>query len=85
MRRKRAPATTWIAKRSVRIGKHKTSVSLEDAFWQSFKEIAKLKEMSIDELASIIDKDRQHANLSSTIRLYVLDHYRRLAELPKGK
>jgi predicted DNA-binding ribbon-helix-helix protein len=85
MRRKRAPATTWIAKRSVRIGKRKTSVSLEDAFWQSFKEIAKLKEMSIDELASIIDKDRQHANLSSTIRLYVLDHYRRLAELPKGK
>jgi predicted DNA-binding ribbon-helix-helix protein len=76
---------TWIPKRSVRIGRHKTSISLEDAFWQSFKEIAALKEMSVDQLASIIDKDRQHANLSSVIRLYVVDYYRRVAEALKGK
>ena len=76
---------TWIGKRSVRIGRHKTSISLEDAFWQSFKEIAALKEMSVDQLASIIDKDRQHANLSSVIRLYVVDYYRRVAEALKGK
>ena len=72
-------AKSWIAKRSVRIGRHKTSVSLEDAFWQSFKEIAALKDMSVDQLASIIDKDRQHDNLSSTIRLFVLDYYHRAA------
>jgi predicted DNA-binding ribbon-helix-helix protein len=72
-------AKSWIAKRSVRIGRHKTSVSLEDAFWQSFKEIAALKDMSVDQLVSIIDKDRQHDNLSSTIRLFVLDYYHRAA------
>jgi predicted DNA-binding ribbon-helix-helix protein len=40
-----------ITKRSVPIDRHKTSISLEDAFWQSFKEIAALKEMSVDQLA----------------------------------
>jgi predicted DNA-binding ribbon-helix-helix protein len=76
---------SWIPKRSVRIGRHKTSISLEGAFWQSFKEIAALKEMSVDQLASIIDKDRKHANLSSVIRLYVVDYYRRVSESSKGK
>ena len=78
-------AKSWIAKRSVRIGRHKTSVSLEDAFWQSFKEIAALKDMSVDQLASIIDKDRQHDNLSSAIRLFVLDYYHRAAMTAKQK
>ena len=78
-------AKSWIAKRSVRIGRHKTSVSLEDAFWQSFKEIAALKDMSVDQLVSIIDKDRQHDNLSSTIRLFVLDCYHRAAMTAKQK
>jgi predicted DNA-binding ribbon-helix-helix protein len=78
-------AKSWIAKRSVRIGRHKTSVSLEDAFWQSFKEIATLKDMSVDQLVSIINEDRQHDNLSSAIRLFVLDYYHRTAMTVKPK
>ena len=75
----KARLKSWIPKRSVRIGRHKSSVSLEDAFWQSFKEIATQKDMSVDQLVSIIDKDRQHDNLSSAIRLFVLDYYHRTA------
>ena len=78
-------AKSWIAKRSVRIGRHKTSVSLENAFWQSFKKIATLTDMSVDQLVSIIDKDRQHDNLSSAIRLFVLDYYHRAAMTVKQK
>jgi predicted DNA-binding ribbon-helix-helix protein len=75
----KARGKSWIPKRSIRIGRHKSSVSLEDAFWQSFKEIATQKDMSVDQLVSIIDKDRQHDNLSSAIRLFVLDYYHRTA------
>jgi predicted DNA-binding ribbon-helix-helix protein len=64
------------AKRSVVIGGHKTSVSLEDAFWKGFNEIAASRNMTLSDLLATIDSDRQHGNLSSAIRLFVLDHYR---------
>ena len=64
------------AKRSVVIGRHKTSVSLEDAFWKGFNEIAASRNMTLSDLLSTIDSDRQHGNLSSALRLFVLDHYR---------
>jgi predicted DNA-binding ribbon-helix-helix protein len=63
------------AKRSVVIGRHKTSVSLEDAFWKGFNEIAASRNMTLSDLLSTIDSDRQHGNLSSAIRLFVLGHY----------
>jgi len=66
-------------KRSVVIAVHKTSISLEAAFWVPFKEIAAREGVSIVALLNYIDMDREHANLSSMIRLYVLEHYRRLA------
>jgi predicted DNA-binding ribbon-helix-helix protein len=65
-----------VVKRSIVIAGHKTSVSLEDAFWKSFKEIAALRHMSVSELANAIDAERQYSNLSSAIRLFVLDFYR---------
>lgn len=68
-----------IVKRSIVIAGHKTSVSLEDAFWISLKEIAKGREMTLSDLVASIDIDRRHGNLSSTIRLLVLDHYRSMA------
>jgi predicted DNA-binding ribbon-helix-helix protein len=64
-----------IVKRSIVIAGHKTSVSLEDAFWQAFKEIAALRHMSVSELANVVDAE-QHDNLSSAIRLFVLEFYR---------
>jgi predicted DNA-binding ribbon-helix-helix protein len=66
-----------VKKRSVVIVGHKTSVSLEDAFWKSLKEIARERDMSSDEVISVIESERQHGNLSSAIRLFVLDFYRR--------
>ena len=64
-----------IVKRSVKINGRKTSVSLEDAFWTALKEIAAHRNTSIEKLAFKVDREREHSNLSSAIRLFVLDHY----------
>ena len=65
-----------VVKRSIVIAGHKTSVSLEDAFWKAFKEIADQRHVTISELAEAIDSRRQHSKLSSALRLFVLDFYR---------
>ena len=65
-----------VVKRSIVIAGHKTSVSLEDAFWKGLKEIALNRRMTLSDLVATIDAERQHGNLSSAIRLFVLDHYR---------
>jgi len=65
-----------VVKRSIVIAGHKTSVSLEDAFWKGLKEIAGGRNMTLSDLVAAIDSERRHGNLSSAIRLYVLDHYR---------
>jgi predicted DNA-binding ribbon-helix-helix protein len=65
-----------VVKRSVVVSGHKTSVSLEDAFWNSLKEISSERQMTLSALVAAIDNQRQHSNLSSAIRLYVLDFYR---------
>jgi predicted DNA-binding ribbon-helix-helix protein len=65
-----------VVKRSVAIAGHKTSVSLEEAFWKSLKEIAKRQGMTLSALLAAIDSERHHGNLSSAIRLFVLNFYR---------
>ena len=65
-----------VSKRSIVIAGHKTSVSLEDEFWNSLKEIASERNVTLGELIRTIDGNRQHANLSSAIRLFVLGVYR---------
>jgi predicted DNA-binding ribbon-helix-helix protein len=64
-----------VVKRSIVIAGHKTSVSLEDAFWTGLKDIAVSRRMTLSDLVGAIDSERQHGNLSSAIRLFVLDHY----------
>jgi predicted DNA-binding ribbon-helix-helix protein len=64
-----------VVKRSIVIAGHKTSVSLEDAFWRGLKEIANSRHMTLSDLVGSIDSERKHGNLSSAIRLFVLDHY----------
>ena len=64
-----------IVKRSIVIGGHKTSVSLEDAFWSDLKNIARTKQETLTKLVETIDETRDQNNLSSAIRLYVLDHF----------
>ena len=65
-----------VVKRSVVVGGHKTSVSLEDAFWSSLKDIATRRGLPLSTQIDAIDRTRKTANLSSAIRLFVLDHFR---------
>jgi len=65
-----------VKKRSIAIGGHKTSVSLEDYFWTSLKQIARERTTTVSELVEVLDAAREVGNLSSTIRVFVLDHYR---------
>jgi predicted DNA-binding ribbon-helix-helix protein len=65
-----------VLKRSVVVAGHQTSVSLEDAFWKPLREISIRRDMTLSALLAAIDAERQHGNLSSAIRLFVLDFYR---------
>ena len=70
-----------VVKRSVIIAGHRTSVSVEEAFWKSLKEITGSQSMSLSDLVTKIDGKREYGNLSSTIRLFVLKVYREQLEL----
>jgi predicted DNA-binding ribbon-helix-helix protein len=65
-----------VVKRSIVKAGHKTSVSLEDAFWEGLKEIASGRHETLSDMVGHIDRERRQGNLSSAIRLFVLDHYR---------
>jgi predicted DNA-binding ribbon-helix-helix protein len=65
-----------VVKRSIVIAGHKTSVSLEDAFWKGLKEISTGRGLTLSEMVGAIDSARAQGNLSSALRLFVLDHYR---------
>jgi predicted DNA-binding ribbon-helix-helix protein len=64
-----------IVKRSVVIDGHKTSISLEDPFWTDLKKIAQAQRVTLSELLSTVDRTREQGNLSSAIRLFVLQHF----------
>jgi predicted DNA-binding ribbon-helix-helix protein len=66
-----------VVKRSVIVNGHKTSVSLEEGFWIGMKEIAAGRNMTLSELVAEIDQNRQQGNLSSALRLYVLEFYQK--------
>jgi predicted DNA-binding ribbon-helix-helix protein len=68
-----------INKRSIEIDGHRTSVSLEDAFWAELKKIAAIRNVRTAELIATINPGRKHSNLSSAIRVFVLQHYREQA------
>ena len=74
-----------VVKRSIVVAGHKTSVSLEEAFWNGMKEIASVRNLTLSELVGEIDGGRQQGNLSSAIRLFVLDYFRSRAMPSAGK
>ena len=71
-----------VVKRSIVIAGHKTSVSLEEPFWRGLKDIAATRRVSLSDLVGSIDTERQHGNLSSAMRLFVLSHYQTRTPLP---
>jgi predicted DNA-binding ribbon-helix-helix protein len=74
-----------VVKRSVVVAGHKTSVSLEEAFWNGMKEISGERSMTLSELVGEIDTKRQQGNLSSAIRLFVLDYFKSRAAGSSGE
>lgn len=63
-----------VTKRSIVIAGHKTSISLEDAFWNALKTIAAERNLKVSQLLAAIDTQRQTGNLSSALLLFVLNH-----------
>ena len=72
--------TSTVVKRSIVIAGHKTSLSVEDPFWNAMREIAKERGLTMSQLVGLIDMDRREGNLSSTIRLFVLAVFRERLE-----
>jgi len=66
-------ANARVVKRSLVIAGHRTSVSLEDAFWRRLREIAAERGLSVNALAASVDAARGDANLSSALRVFVLE------------
>jgi predicted DNA-binding ribbon-helix-helix protein len=80
-RRVRSRKPSLVIKHSVKISGRHTSVSLEEAFWDLLSEIASIQNISISDLVANIDQERPlGGNLSSAIRVFILEHYRKLAE-----
>ena len=69
-----------VRKRSVRIAGHRTSVSMEDAFWDALGIIATARGVSLNALIATIDESRD-GNLSSAVRVFVLNEVRKRAAL----
>ena len=70
-----------MTKRSLTVAGHRTSISLEDAFWQGLTEIATARRSSIAALVASLDRNRPAGtNLSAAIRVFVLDWYRKQAK-----
>ena len=67
-------------KRSFSIAGHRTSISLENAFWIALNEIASDQKRPLAALVAEIDRERGDAGLSSAVRVWVLDHYRRSSD-----
>jgi predicted DNA-binding ribbon-helix-helix protein len=65
-----------VAKRSVNVAGRKTSVSLEEAFWESMKEISRTRRLAVSDLVDEINSNRHEGNLSSAIRLFVLTYFK---------
>lgn len=70
-------------KRSFSIAGHRTSISLEHAFWVALKEIAAAQGRSLASLITDIDRERGDAGLSGAVRVWVLDHHRRQANVKR--
>jgi predicted DNA-binding ribbon-helix-helix protein len=69
------PSSRIVQKRSVTVAGHRTSVTLEGAFWDSLKEIADARGQSVNALIAEIDS-RQPENLSSALRVFILGYYK---------
>ena len=73
-----------VIKRSIDIGGHKTSVSLEDEFWDGLRAIAELQQLTVSSLTKRIDNERHNRNLSSAIRVFVFKYFQAQASIARA-
>ena len=66
-----------MSKRSISISGHSTSLWIEDEFWSALKEIAKEQGITLNALVALVDDGRTN-NLSSALRVFALNHFRKL-------
>src|SRR5262249_18670431 len=65
-----------ITKHTVKIAGRQSSISLEDEFWHALQDVAKARHQTLSQLVNSINADRNHPNLASAVRLYVLEYYK---------
>lgn len=70
------PTNSRIVKRSIRRNGYKSSISLEDPFWDGLREIAAAKKVTVSKLVATIKLDHKRDNLSSAIRVFVLEYFK---------
>jgi predicted DNA-binding ribbon-helix-helix protein len=75
---------TTLKQRFVVIGGRRTSISLEDGFWMSLRQIARGRQVTVSDLVASLDAARENSNLSSAIRVFVLGHYCAMAGQSPG-
>ena len=80
-RKKRRYQTSPVLKRSICLARHKTSVSLENQFWEGLRAIAHKRNIPVAALIEQIDNNRTGSNLSSAIRLFVLNYFKTVGPL----
>ena len=78
------PDRSGVVKRSIAIHGHRTSISLEAPFWDALKLVACRRRLSVQALVQEIDAGRGSQNLSSAIRVFVLEDVRAQAQPPGG-
>ena len=71
------PVESAIKKRSIVVGGRKTSASLENEFWEALRDIAKSRIISLSALLETIKAEHEQNGLSSAIRVFILNHYRK--------
>jgi predicted DNA-binding ribbon-helix-helix protein len=69
------PVRTRAPKRSIIVGAKKTSIRLEEGFWEALREIVKERQTTLQDLITGINAERRNANLSSVVRVFILDYY----------
>jgi predicted DNA-binding ribbon-helix-helix protein len=71
----KGPLKSSLLKRSIIVGGKKTSISLEEGFWEALGEIVKERQTTLAELVTGIKAERRNANLSSAVRMFILAHF----------
>jgi predicted DNA-binding ribbon-helix-helix protein len=69
------PVRTRAPKRSITVGGKRTSIRLEEGFWEALREIVRERQTTLQDLITSINTQRRNANLSSVVRVFILDHF----------